>query len=118
MGEGKPGGNAGQSQAQANVSQSTIDDQAQWNTGTPKSTGDAITQGQYPGASDARADAGQDTSPAQQVSSTTDPRPEGLGGNAPDQSDRNPSTYGSMKEGLPASGAATDPDETASPDRA
>lgn len=98
MGEGKPNG-----EAQANVSQETINDTAKWNTGTPKDTGDAVTQGIYPDASDANAEAGAGTSQAQQVSMTTDPRPVSQGGNG------NPSTYGSMKDGLPASGAATDP---------
>lgn len=101
MGEGKANG-----EAKANVSQETINDQGQWNTGTPKDTGDAVTQGIYPGASDANANAGDTTSQAQQVSMTTDPRPVSQGG------DGNPSTYGSMKEGLPASGAATDPGKT------
>lgn len=102
MGEGKPNG-----EAQANVSQQTINDQSQWNTGTPKDTGDAATQGIYPEASDANAKAGEGTSMAQQAAMTTDPRPVAQGGNG------NPSTYGSMKEGdLPASGAATDPQKT------
>ncbi|WP_135228691.1 hypothetical protein [Deinococcus fonticola] len=101
MGEGKPNG-----EARANVPQETINDQGQWNTGTPKDPGDAVTQGIYPDASDANADAGAGTSQAQQVSMTTDPRPVEQGGNG------NPSTYGSMKEGLPASGAATDPSKT------
>ncbi|PNY80530.1 hypothetical protein [Deinococcus koreensis] len=102
MGEGKPG-----SEAHANVSQGTIMDQGQWNTGTPKSTGDATTQGIYQDASDENADAGQGTSQAQQVSATTDPRPVAQGGH-----DANPSTYGGMKDGMPASGAATNPDKT------
>lgn len=102
MGEGRPNG-----QANANVSQDTINDQGQWNTGTPKNPGDAATQGIYPDASDANADAGDSTSPAGQVSSTTDPRAaDNTGQNA------NPSTYGGMKDGLPASGAATHPDRT------
>lgn len=100
MGEGKPN-----SEAQANVSQETINDPAKWNTGTPKNAGDAATEGQYTGVSDANAGAGAETSQAQQVSMTTDPRPVSQGGNG------NPSTYGSMKDGLPASGAATDPDK-------
>ena len=101
MGEGKANG-----EAHANVAQETINDQAQWNTGTPKDTGDAVTQGIYPEASDANARAGEATSLAQQTASTTDPRPAAQGG------DGNPSTYGSMKDGLPASGAATDPTKT------
>lgn len=67
MGEGKPNG-----EANANVSQETINDQAQWNTGTPKDAGDAITQGIYPDASDANAKAGEDTSIAQQAPQTPD----------------------------------------------
>lgn len=104
MGEGKP-----DSEAHANVSQSTILDQEQWNTGTPKSTGDATTQGIYPDVSDENADAGAETSQAHQVSSTTDPRPAAPGGSG---QDANPSTYGGMKDGMPASGAATNPDKT------
>lgn len=104
MGEGKP-----DSEAHANVSQSTIMDQGQWNTGTPKDTGDAATQGIYQDVSDENADAGQATSPAQQVSSTTDPRPSEQGGTG---MDANPSTYGGMKDGMPASGAATNPEKT------
>ncbi|GGS21091.1 hypothetical protein [Deinococcus knuensis] len=102
MGEGRPN-----SEAHANVSQDTINDQAQWNTGTPKNAGDAATEGQYTGASDANAQAGAGTSPAQQVSSTTDPRAADTTGQ-----DANPSTYGGMKDGLPASGAPTSPDKT------
>ncbi|GAA5440550.1 hypothetical protein ACFQDE_13350 [Deinococcus caeni] len=102
MGEGRPNG-----QANANVSQDTINDQGQWNTGTPKNAGDAATQGIYPDASDANADAGDTTSPAGQVSSTTDPRAADNTGQG-----ANPSTYGGMKDGLPASGAATQPDRT------
>lgn len=102
MGEGRPNG-----QANANVSQDTINDQGQWNTGTLKNAGDAATQGIYPDASDANADAGDSTSPAGQVSSTTDPRAADNTGQG-----ANPSTYGGMKDGLPASGAATQPDRT------
>ena len=102
MGEGKPNG-----QAHANVSQDTINDASQWNTGTPKNPGDAITEGQYTGVSDANADAGADASIAQQVSSTTDPRAADNTGQ-----DANPSTYGGIKDGLPASGAATHPEKT------
>ncbi|UBV43305.1 hypothetical protein LAJ19_03570 [Deinococcus taeanensis] len=102
MGEGRPNG-----EAHANVSQETINDQAQWNTGTPKSTGDATTEGIYPGASDENADANTGVSQAEQLSSTTDSRPAAQGG-----TDVNPTTFGGMKDGLPASGAATDPDRT------
>ncbi len=108
MGEGKPS-----SEARANVSQETINDAAQWNTGTPEDTGDAVTQGIYPDASDRNADAGNDTSIAGQVSSTTDPRPAEAGGTE----NVNPSTFGGMKDGLPASGAATDPNEVTDKDR-
>lgn len=107
MGEGKPS-----TEAHANVSQDTINDQSQWNTGTPKNPGDPATQGIYPDASDANASAGSTTSTAQQVSSTTDPRPASAGG-----TDANPSTYGGMKDGMPASGAATNPDKTVDGDQ-
>lgn len=110
MGEGKPTG----SEARANVSQETINDTAQWNTGTPKDTGDAVTQGIYPDASDKNADAGAATSIASQVASTTDPRPADAGGTQT----VNPSTFGGMKAGLPASGAATSPDKVADKDKA
>lgn len=102
MGEGNPNG-----QANANVSQETINDTAQWNTGTPKNAGDAATEGQYTGVSDANAGAGDSTSPAGQVSSTTDLRAADNTGQ-----DANPSTYGGYQDGLPASGAATNPDRT------
>lgn len=108
MGEGKPS-----SEARADVPESTINDMAQWNTGTPKGTGDAITQGIFPEASDKNADAGDTTSIAQQAASTTDPRPTEEGGSAV-----NPSTFGSLKDGLPASGATTDPEVTAGKDKA
>ena len=104
MGEGKP-----DSEAHANVSQGTIMDQGQWNTGTSKSTGDAVTEGIYEGASDENAGAGQDTSQAAQVSATGDPRPAAQGGTG---LDANPTTYGGMKDGMPASGAAVNPDKT------
>lgn len=112
MGEGKPSG-----EAKANVSQSTINDAEQWNTGTPKDTGDAVTQGIYPEASDKNAAAGDTTSIAQQAASTTDPRPAEEGGTQGNSS-QNPSTFGSLKDGLPASGAATSPDKTADKDKA
>lgn len=108
MGEGKPS-----SQARADVPESTINDMAQWNTGTPKGTGDAITQGIFPEASDKNADAGDTTSIAQQAASTTDPRSSEEGGSAV-----NPSTFGSLKDGLPASGAATDPSKKIDADEA
>ncbi|GHF34873.1 hypothetical protein HNQ07_000075 [Deinococcus metalli] len=107
MGEGKPG-----TEAHTNVSQDTINDQAQWNTGTPKNPGDPATQGIYPDVSDENADAGATTSTAQQTSATTDPRAAQPGG-----PDANPSTYGGMKDGLPASGAATNPDKTVDGDQ-
>lgn len=108
MGEGRPNG-----EAHANVSQDTINDQGQWNTGTPKNPGDAVTQGIYPDASDANAGAGDSTSQAQQVSLTTDPRSDAQGG-----TDVNPTSFGSMQGGLPASGATTDPDQKADSDKA
>ena len=111
MGEGKPS-----SEAKANVPQSTINDAEQWNTGTPKDTGDAVTQGIYPDASDKNAHAGETTSIAQQAASTSDPRPADQGGTP--LSSNNPSTFGSLQDGLPASGAATAPDKTADKDKA
>lgn len=108
MGEGRPNG-----EANANVSQDAINDQGQWNTGTPKNPGDAATEGQYTGVSDANAHAGDTTSQAQQVSLTTDPRSDAQGG-----TDVNPTSFGSMQGGLPASGATTDPDTKADSDKA
>ncbi|GGL16141.1 hypothetical protein [Deinococcus radiotolerans] len=108
MGEGRPNG-----EAHANVSQDTINDQGQWNTGTPKNPGDATTQGIYPDASDENAGDGSETSQAQQVSSTTDPRSDAQGG-----TDVNPTSFGSMQGGLPASGATTDPEQKADTDKA
>lgn len=101
-------------QAHANVSQDTIMDREQWNTGTDKDAGDAATQGIYTDVSDENADDGRDTSQAAQVSFTGDPRPEAQGGTG---LDANPTTYGGMKDGMPASGATVDPDRVADGDQ-
>lgn len=106
MGEGKPGSNAPHSEAHANVTQATIHDQGQWNTGTPKNPGDAATQGIYTDASDKNAHAGDNTSVAHRKEGEHQPSvPAG-------QHDANPSTYGSMKDGgRPASGATANADK-------
>ncbi|KQR28091.1 hypothetical protein [Deinococcus sp. Leaf326] len=95
-------------QARSHVSEAPIMDPAQWNTGTPKNAGDPATEGQYTGVSDANAEAGADTSTAEQVARQgTEPlRPVSRAGDA------NPSTYGGMQAGLPASGATSQPDQT------
>lgn len=100
------------SQAHSNVTEDRILDQAQWNTGTPKNPGDPATEGQYTGVSEANAEAGARTSSAEQVAQegaqeSTEPlRPVSRAGDA------NPSTYGGMQAGLPASGATSQPDQT------
>ncbi len=106
MGEGKP-----QTEAQPNVSQDTVNDQAQWNTGTPKNPSQGDKQTYWAEEGDGQAGAGATTSTAQQVSSTLDPRPENQGGDT-----INPSSFGGMKEGLPASGAPANPDKTVDAD--
>lgn len=99
MGEGKPA-----TTAHANVPQETIHDQSQWNTGTPKNPGDAITSGIYPDASDKNAHAGDDTQVSQHRASVHHEESVPAHGHDP-----NPSTYGSMKDGRPASGATANP---------
>ncbi|MFC5847724.1 hypothetical protein [Deinococcus petrolearius] len=83
-------------------------DRAQWNTGTPKNPGDPATEGQYTGVSEANAQAGQDTPSAEQVAlDSHDPLPA-----VSRAGDANPSTYGGLQAGLPASGATSQPDQT------
>lgn len=98
----------GEDQAHSNVPEDRIMDRAQWNTGTPKNPGDPATEGQYPGVSEANAQAGQDTSTAGQVAlDSQDPLPP-----VSRAGDANPSTYGGLQAGLPASGATSQPDQT------
>lgn len=106
MGEGKP-----QSQAETNVSQTDVQTTDKWDTGTPKTPSDAEAQGVVDAMSDRHAGAGSTTSTAQQVASTLDPRAENQGGDA-----INPSSFGGLKDGLPASGAPADPDKTVDAD--
>ena len=104
MDTGKPD----DTQAHSHVSEDRVMDRAQWNTGTPKNPGDPATEGQYTGVSDANASAGAQTSSAEQVAQQrAEPlRPVSRAGDA------NPSTYGGMQAGLPASGATSQPDQT------
>lgn len=106
MGEGKP-----QSQAQANVEQTDVQTNDKWDTGTPKTPSEAEAQGVVDAMSDQHAGDGGGTSTAQQVSSTLDPRAEQQGGDA-----INPSSFGGMRDGLPASGAPADPAKTVDAD--
>ncbi|CAM3236082.1 hypothetical protein DESA109040_04320 [Deinococcus saxicola] len=106
MGEGKP-----QSQAETNVAQTDVQTTDKWETGTPKTPSEAEAQGVVDAMSDKHAGDGSTTSTAQQVSSTLDPRAEGQGGDA-----INPTSFGGMKDGLPASGAPADPDKTVDAD--
>lgn len=106
MGESKP-----QSQAQANVSQEDVQTNDKWDTGTPKTPSDEELSGVVEAISDKHAGDGADTSTAQQVASTLDPRAEGQGGDA-----INPSSFGGFKDGLPASGAPADPDKVVDAD--
>ena len=100
------------SQAHSNVTEDRVTDREQWNTGTPKNPGDPATEGQYTGVSEANAGAGAQTSSAEQVAGEVGPagteplRPVSRAGDA------NPSTYGGMQAGLPASGATSQPDQT------
>jgi len=96
------------SQAHSNVTEDRVTDREQWNTGTPKNPGDPATEGQYTGVSEANAGAGAQTSSAEQVAQAgAQPlRPVSRAGDA------NPSTYGGMQAGLPASGATSQPDQT------
>ncbi|AIZ45544.1 hypothetical protein QR90_11310 [Deinococcus radiopugnans] len=107
MGEGKP-----QSQAETNVAQTDVQTNDTWNTGTPKTPSDAEAQGVVDAMSDKHAGDGAATSTAQQVASTLDPRAERQGGDA-----INPSSFGGLKDGLPASGAPAAPDKTVDADK-
>lgn len=100
MGEGKP-----QNEAHANVSQDTIHDKDKWNTGTPKNPGDPATTGLYPHTSEENAHAGDSTSVAAKRAG------EHQHSSPADHHDANPSTYGSMKDGRPASGATAAADK-------
>ncbi|MDV6375058.1 hypothetical protein [Deinococcus arenicola] len=106
MGEGKP-----QSQAETKVSQESVQTTDKWNTGTPKTPSDEELGAVVEAISDKHAGDGSTTSTAQQVSSTLDPRAGEKGGDA-----INPSSFGGLKDGLPASGAPADPDKTVDAD--
>ena len=106
MGEGKP-----QSQAEANVAQTDVQTNDKWDTGTPKTPSESESQGVLDAMSDRHAGDGATTATTQQVASTLDPRAQSQGGDA-----INPSSFGGLKDGLPASGAPADPDKTVDAD--
>jgi len=89
---------------QDNVPQEQVQTNATWDTGGEKTPGQDQQDSHWNQVSDENADAGADTPVS------------GLGGqddaSAIGQQDRNPSTYGGMQGGLPASGATTHPDKT------
>lgn len=89
---------------QDNVPQEQLQTNATWDTGGEKTPSQAQQDGHWNQVSDENAGAGADTPVASQ-DSQNEPSAVGL-------QDRNPSTYGGMQGGLPASGATTHPDRT------
>jgi hypothetical protein len=107
MAEGKP-----QGEAQDNVPQTAVQTNDTWQTGTPKNPSDGEKQEYWAQEGDGQAGAGRTTSQAQQVAGTLDPRPGTQGGDA-----INPPSFGGLKDGLPASGAAANPQKTVDGDK-
>lgn len=103
MNEGNPGSNP-QTGPQDNVPQEQVQDNATWDTGGEKTPSHDQTGSHWEQVDDANADAGAGTA------LTADDRP----GDASvlGAQDRNPTTYGGMGGGRPASGATTSPDKT------
>lgn len=101
-------GDRGGTGPQDNVTLREVTDNAAWDTGGEKGTGDAIHDGIYRDVSDANAGAGADT-PVMGTAASDDGREAsapaaGQGENAP--------SYGGYSEGMPASGATTLPEKT------
>lgn len=86
---------------QDNVPQEQVQDNPNWQTGTPKTPGEDQTDSHWAQAGDDNADAGADTP---LTTSGDAPAPSAAGSGS-----RNPTTYGGLSEGLPASGAAANP---------
>lgn len=87
-----------------NVPQEQVQDNPNWQTGTPKTPGEEQTDAHWDQAGDGNADAGAGTP----LTANGDaPAPSTAGGEA-----RNPTTHGGMASGLPASGATTNPQKT------
>lgn len=101
-------GNAGGTGPQDNVTLREVTDNAAWDTGGEKSTGDAIHDGIYRDVSDANAEAGADT-PATGTAASDDGREASA---AAGGQETNTLTHGGYSEGLPASGATTLPEKT------
>lgn len=103
MNEGNPGSDP-QTGPQDNVPQERVQDNATWDTGGEKTPSQDQKDGHWEQVDDANADAGAGTA------LTADARP----GDASvvGARDRNPSTYGGMGEGRPASGATSSPEKT------
>ncbi|WP_216325376.1 hypothetical protein [Deinococcus aestuarii] len=101
-------GNTGPAGAQENVGLREVTDNPNWDTGGEKSTGDAIHDGIYQHVSDENAAAGSDTPVNQGAVSDEQRRPSAPAGGMETTSQ----SYGGYQGGLPASGAAANPEKT------
>ncbi|WP_034385179.1 hypothetical protein [Deinococcus sp. YIM 77859] len=90
---------------QDNVPQESIKTNPNWDTGGEKTPSQEQQDHHWNQVSDDHRDAGTETP----VTGTPNPPAPSVQG----EHDRNPSTYGGLQGGLPASGATTDPDRTA-----
>ncbi|EYB69751.1 hypothetical protein DEIPH_ctg002orf0079 [Deinococcus phoenicis] len=99
MSEGNPG-----TGPQDNVPQEQVQTNANWDTGGEKTPSQGKQDRYWDQTSDSNRDAGAGTA----VTADDQPGDQSVTG----AQDRNPSTYGGMGEGLPASGATTSPDKT------
>ncbi|WP_104991290.1 hypothetical protein [Deinococcus sp. NW-56] len=89
---------------QDNVPQEQVQDNPNWQTGTPKTPNEGQTDAHWGQVGDENADAGAGTP---LTANPGAPAPSAVGGEA-----RTPTTHGGMASGLPASGATTNPQKT------
>lgn len=93
---------------QDNVPQEQVQTTPTWDTGGEKTPSREQKDDYWEQVDDANADAGAHT--------TATGVPDGAAPSMMGQHDRNPSTYGGMEHGQPASGATTDPGKTVDAD--
>lgn len=89
---------------QDNVPQEQVQTNPNWDTGGEKTPSQDQENRYWDQVDDENREAGEDT-PTTALPDA--PEPSAVG-----QHDRNPSTYGGMEHGQPASGATTNPEET------
>ncbi|GAA5533247.1 hypothetical protein E5F05_09675 [Deinococcus metallilatus] len=104
MNEGRSDQPSGQTGPQDNVPQERVQTNPNWDTGGEKTPSERKQDRYWDQVNDDNRDAGAGTP------TTGNPQDDQAG--VIGAQDRNPSTYGGMEAGLPASGATTDPDKT------